>query len=94
MTAIEEGVASKRMMERINELEQQESKLQEQINTERLKINTTVLSKEEIIYWLSMFKDGNIHSTEFCERLINLFVEKVVVYPNKIDIYYKKFLTN
>lgn len=88
MTAIENGVASKRMMERISELEQQEAKLQEQINTERLKINTTVLSKDEIIYWLSMFKDGNIHSTEFCERLINLFVEKVVVYPNKVEIYY------
>ena len=88
MTAIEEGVAPKRMMERINTLEEQEAKLQEQINTERLKMSTTILSKEQIIYWLSMFKDGDIHSEEFCNKLIDIFVNKVVVYPNKLEIYY------
>ena len=35
-----------------------------------------------------MFKDGNIHSPEFCDRLISLFIDKVVVFPNKVDIYY------
>ena len=88
MSAIEEGVAPKRMIDRINTLEEQQAKLQEQINTERLKINTTILSKEQIIYWLSMFKDGDIHSDEFCKRLIDIFVNKVVVYPNKLEIYY------
>ena len=88
MTAIEDGIAPKRMMERINDLEERESKLQEQIETERLKISNTILSKDQIVYWLSMFKDGNIHSEEFCNKLIDLFVNKVVVYPNKIEIYY------
>ena len=88
MTAIEDGIAPKRMMERINDLEERESKLQEQIETERLKMSNTILSKDQIVYWLSMFKDGNIHSEEFCNKLINLFVNKVVVFPNKIDIYY------
>lgn len=88
MTAIEDGIAPKRMMERINELEERESKLQEQINTERLKISNTILSKDQIIYWLSMFKDGDIHSEEFCDKLIELFIDKVVVFPHKVDIYY------
>ena len=88
MSAIEEGVAPKRMIDRINTLEEQQAKLQEQINTERLKINTTILSKEQIIFWLSMFKDGDIHSDEFCKKLIDIFVNKVVVYPNKLEIYY------
>ena len=88
MTAIEDGIAPKRMLERINELEERESKLQEQIETERLKISNTILSKEQIVYWLSMFKEGDIHSTEFCDKLINLFINKVVVYPNKLEIYY------
>ena len=35
-----------------------------------------------------MFKEGDIHSEEFTDRLIDLFVEKVVVFPEKIDIYY------
>ena len=88
MTAIEDGIAPKRMMERINDLEEQESKLQEQIETERLKISNTILSKDQIVYWLTMFKDGDIHSEEFCDKLIGLFVDKVVVYPDKVDIHY------
>ena len=88
MTAIEDGIAPKRMLERINELEERESKLQEQIETERLKISNTILSKEQIVYWLSMFKEGDIHSSEFCDKLINLFVNKVVVFNNKVDVYY------
>ena len=51
-------------------------------------MSNTILSKEEIIYWLSMFKDGDIHSEEFCNKLIDIFVNKVVVYPNKLEIYY------
>ena len=88
MTAIEDGVAPKRMMERINALEEQEAKLQEQITTEQLKMSNTILSKEQIIYWISMFKDGDIHSEEFCNKLIDLFVNKVVTYPNKLEIHY------
>ena len=88
MTAIEDGIAPKRMMERINDLEEQESKLREQIETERLKISNTILSKDQIVYWLTMFKDGDIHSEKFCDKLIGLFVNKVVVFPDKLDVYY------
>ena len=51
-------------------------------------MSNTILSKDQIIYWLSMFKDGDINSEEFCDKLINIFVDKVVVFPNKVDIYY------
>jgi DNA invertase Pin-like site-specific DNA recombinase len=88
MTAIENGVTPKRMIERIKDLEEQETKLQEQINTERLKTNNTKLSKDQIVYWLSMFKDGDIHSQEFCKKLTSFFVNTVKVYPNKVAIYY------
>ena len=87
MTAIEEGLATQRMKNRISELETREEQLHEQIQFERLKINRTLVSKEQIIYWFSMFKDGNIHSTEFVEQLIELFIDKVVVSSNKVDIY-------
>ncbi len=88
LTAIEDGVASKRMMDRIAELEKREQQLEEQIEFERMKINRTLLTKDQIIYWLTMFKDGDIHSEEFCDKLIALFIDKVVVFPDKIDIYY------
>lgn len=87
MTAIEEGLATQRMKTRISELEAREEQLNEQIKFERMKINKTLISKEQIIYWFSMFKNGDIHSTEFVEQLIELFIDKVVVFPDKIDIY-------
>lgn len=88
MTAIEDGIASKRMMDRISELETREQELQKQIEIERLKICNSLLTKDQIVYWLTMFKDGDIHSEEFTDKLIDLFVEKVVVFPNKVGIYY------
>lgn len=88
MTAIEEGLATQRMKNRIAELEKREHQLQEQIDFEKHKICNSMLTKEQIVYWLEMFKDGDIHSEEFTDSLVNLFIEKVVVFPNKIDIYY------
>ena len=88
MKAIEEGIASKRMIERIAELEERESQLEQQISIESSKQKQDNLTKEQIIFWLSSFKDGNIESVEFCENLIKCFINKVVVYPGYIEVYY------
>lgn len=88
LTAIENGVASKRMMDRMSELENREQELEQQIEFEKLKIHRTLLTKEQIIYWLTMFKEGDIRSEEFCDKLIDLFIDKVVVFPDKIEIHY------
>lgn len=89
MTAIEDGVASKRMMERISELEKREKQLEEQISFEKNKISNSLLTKDQVVYWFKMFKDGDINSPEFCDKLINLFIKKVVVFPDKVEIHYK-----
>lgn len=88
MSAIEDGLATQRMKNRLAELEAREQQLQEQIEFEKNKICNNVLTKEQIVYWLTMFKEGDINSEEFCDQLIDLFIEKVVVFPDKIDIYY------
>ena len=88
MKAIENGTSSKRMVERITELEERESQLEQQIALENSKQRQYNLTKEQVIYWISSFKDGDIESTEFCENLIKCFIDKVVVHPDYIDIYY------
>ena len=88
MDAIEEGIASKRMKERLAELEKREAQLEQQIGVEKLKNCSKSIDREQIIYWLSVFKDGDINSPEFCDKLIKYFIDKVVVYPDKIGIYY------
>lgn len=94
MIAIEEGVASKRMTDRISELEKREEQLEEQLVFERALIKQSSVSKEQIIYWLSMFKDGDIHSPEFIEKLIKLFIKKVVVNRNTVEIHYNYIKDN
>ena len=88
LNAIENGVASKRMTDRISELENREQELEEQINFEKMKTHKILLSKDQIIYWLTIFKDGDIQSEEFCKKLIDLFIEKVVVFEDKVVIHY------
>lgn len=88
MIAIEEGVASKRMTDRIKELETREEQLEEQLIFEKAIIKQSSLTKEQIVYWLSMFKDGDVNSPEFIEKLIKLFINKVVVNLNTIEIHY------
>lgn len=94
MAAIEEGIGSKRMTDRIAELEKREEQLEEQLSTERVKINKITITKEQIIYWLSMFKDGDIESPEFVDKLIKLFIKKVVVNNDSFEIHYNYIKDN
>lgn len=94
MTAIEEGVASKRMTDRIAELEKREEQLEEQLLFNRAIIKQNSITKEQIIYWLTMFKDGDINSPEFIEKLIKLFINKVVVNSNTVEIHYNYIKDN
>ena len=94
MNAIEEGIATKRMTDRMLELEKRENQLEEQIVFENAIIRQNNLTKEQIIYWLSMFKGGDIQSDEFIEKLIKLFIKKVVVNPNTIEIHYNYIKDN
>ena len=41
-----------------------------------------------------MFKDGDIHSPEFIEKLIKLFIKKVVVNRNTVEIHYNYIKDN
>ena len=94
MNAIEEGIATKRMTDRMLELEKRENQLEEQIVFENAIIRQNNLTKEQIIYWLSMFKGGDIQSDEFIEKLIKLFIKKVVVNLNTIEIHYNYIKDN
>ena len=47
-----------------------------------------IISKEQIIYWISSFKDGDITSEKYRQQLIDTFVHAVFVYDDKIVITY------
>lgn len=47
-----------------------------------------IISKEQIIYWISSFKGGDITSEKYRQQLIDTFVNAVFVYDDKIVITY------
>ncbi len=45
------------------------------------------LDKEQVIFWLEQFKDGNIEDEDFRRQLIDLFVNSVTVWDEPDDYF-------
>ena len=78
MDAIETGVSTPRMIERMAELENYLQDVRDNIEYEKRKRPS--LTKERIIFWLESFKDGDINDIEYRRRVIDTLVNKVYVY--------------
>ena len=86
MKAIEEGIFTATTRQRLMELESQVEDLKLQIAKEEIKKPT--ISKEQVVYWLNLFKKGDVHDVAFRERLLDVFVHSVYVYNEKVIIAY------
>ena len=80
--AMERGIFSDMTKSRLDELEVQLSLIKEQILHEDAQTKVS-LSKEDIVAYIksALKKEA--------KRLINLLVEKIILYENKIEIFYK-----
>jgi len=83
MSAIEQGICTRTTKERMVELENQLDKLDEQIRTERQKAQENVLTRELIEKFLT------VAIQKSPQQMIDLLVNKVVVYKDKIEIHFK-----
>ena len=81
--AIESGAAPDALVKRMVELEKEKKGLQGQLKKEEA--NLLTLDKEQVIFWLNKFKDGDIEDDEFCRMLIDLFVNSVTVWDEDDD---------
>jgi site-specific DNA recombinase len=86
LNAIEKGIITDSTKERLTELEDQKKNLEIEISKES--ISHRVISKHQIIFWISGFKGGNITNVKYCQQLIDTFVNSVFVYDGKVIITY------
>jgi len=86
MKAIEAGIITSSTKSRLFELEEQKSIIEGEI--EREKIITPVIEKEQVIFSLERFFGGDINNKEYQRNIIDMFVNKVILYDNKIIITY------
>lgn len=86
MKAIEAGIITKTTRDRLLELEAERDNLE--IEIEKEKIVRPRITREQVVYFINRFKDGDIEDKEYQSRLIETFVNKVILYDDKIIITY------
>ena len=86
MKAIEMGIITETTKNRLNELEDRKRELGDSL--ELAKISLTNFSKAQIVFWLRDFKNGDINSQEYRQKVIEIFVNSVYLYDDKIKIVY------
>ena len=86
LKVIEIGNISDLILERIENKKKEMEDIEKQIRIEKMK--TSTITNEKVEKFLRYFKEGEIDEIRFKKSLINTFVNRVIVYENKITILY------
>ncbi len=86
MKAIQQGIITETTKECLEELEKQRETLKTSIL--QLQMERPKYSKEQIVQWISRFQNGNIDDLEYQKEIIDIFINSVYVYDDKILITY------
>ena len=87
VNAIAQGLAIGTIKDKALALESQKVELQNEIESEKL--NAPIrLTLDQYIFWFEQFKDGDTSCEKFRERLIDAFINKVILFDDKIIIVY------
>lgn len=84
MAAIEAGIITPTTKNRLMELEARADELSRHIAAE--KAAHAPIERDQIIYWISKFKGGNIESKDFRRRVIDTFVTVVYLTDDSLRI--------
>lgn len=86
LNAIQQGVLTSSTKERLEELEKKKEELEISIMQEQLQ--KPMLTKDQIVFWISTFKRGDMTDPNFQQRLIDCFVNAVYLYDDRLVLIY------
>ena len=87
ISAIEKGILSENVQERLTQLEKEAAELDAVIEYE--KASVTKFEKEHIVFWISQFKDGDVEDPAFRMSLVDTFINSIFVFDgDKVVIAY------
>ena len=86
MKAIRLGIITDTTKECLEDLETQRESLKESIA--QLQLERRSFSKEEIVEWISKYKNGNTNDPDYRKEIIDTFVNSVYVYDDKLILTY------
>lgn len=83
LRALEAGIFNSTTQSRMTELEALKEQLE--IKAERERQSKPILEKEEIVFWLESFREGDINDEEYRRRVIDTLLSKVLVFDETDD---------
>jgi DNA invertase Pin-like site-specific DNA recombinase len=86
LDAIQQGLFNASAKQRLDDLENRKADLE--IAIAREKIQKPMLTHEQISFWISKFKDGDIDDPLYRKNIIDIFVNSVYLYDDKIVLMY------
>ena len=86
LNAIQAGVLTSSTKERLEQLENQRDELSTSLM--QAKIEHPTYTREQVVTWISQFKYGNISDPEYQKEIIDVFINSVYVYDDKIVFTY------
>ena len=84
--AIRLGIITDTTKECLEDLETQRESLKKSIA--QLQLERRSFSKEEIVEWISKYKNGNTNDPDYRKEIIDTFVNSVYVYDDKLILTY------
>ena len=86
LDAIQQGVLTTSTKQRLTALESQKNELEIKIAQELME--KPLLTKEQIVFWISQFKKGDIDNLQYRQSVIDVFVNAVYLYDDKMILTY------
>ncbi len=86
MKAIEQGIFNDTTAARMQELEGRKNELKLLAAKEELK--RVPLTKEHLVYWFEKFRSGDINAEYFQQQLVDVFINQIFIYKDKMVIAY------
>jgi hypothetical protein len=86
LNAIQQGIITSSTKQRLDELEGRKAELEVGIAQEQME--KPLLTKEQIVFWISRFKDGDIDDVKYQRSVIDIFVNSVYIYDDKLVLMY------
>ncbi len=86
LNAIQQGIITDSTKDRLNELEATKRNIETEITKECIK--HAPITEEQIRFWFEGFKSYDITKLEYRKRLVDVFVNSIIVYDNRIEFYF------
>lgn len=84
--AIEQGVFSPTVSDRLRKLEEEQADLQ--IAIEKEKVSKPIITAEQIMIFLEGFRDDDVDDPEVQKRIVDTFIDRIYLYDDKLVITY------